>query len=364
MNLEKNTPRSLDYYMPAEWVKHDATWLAWPKNPLTFPEQVLEGVEGIYAQMIAALSKGEKVKLLVDDKETEDRAARVLERSDAEMENVHFQHVRTADVWIRDYGPTFLLNQKRSWKGAVKWKFNAWGGKYDDLLYDDRAGEEVVQMARVKIFRPGIVMEGGSFDVNGRGVVMTTEQCLLNPNRNPHLSREEIETYLEQYLGISSVLWLRSGIDGDDTDGHVDDFARFVGPDTVVCAHSTSGGGHNPTVLQANLDILTDHRDEYGRPLKVLKLPMPEPIPLPEEERVLPASYANFYIGNDVVLVPMFDDPSDKEAVRTLEGCFPGRRVVPIVARDLVHGYGGFHCVTQQEPAVDKRLDDPRPSKN
>ncbi len=354
--MEKTTPRNLDYYMPPEWAKHDATWLSWPKNPLTFPGDVLEGVEDIYVQMIAALSTGEKVKLLVNDELMEERARRRLKGGDVNMENVLFLRIPSADVWIRDYGPTFLLNQKRPWKAGVKWRFNAWGGKYDDLIYDDRTGEDIVLSARVKVFRPGIVMEGGSIDVNGRGVVLTTEQCLLNPNRNPHLSREDIEAYLEQYLNINQVVWLRSGIEGDDTDGHVDDFARFVGPETVVCAHSESGGGHNPQVLKANLDILTGYRDQYGRPLEVLTLPMPEPILLPEEERVLPASYANFYIGNDVVLVPVFDDPSDRDAIRQLERCFPGRRTVPILARDLVYGYGGFHCATQQEPAVDHKL--------
>jgi agmatine deiminase len=226
-------------------------------------------------------------------------------------------------------------------------------------MYDDITGEEVVLEARVKIFRPGIVLEGGSIEVNGRGVVLTTEHCLLNKNRNPLLSRADIESYLEQYLNVSSVVWLISGIEGDDTDGHVDDFARFVGPETVVCAFSDRGGGHDPEVLSTNLKILTDYRDSYGRPLKVITLPMPEPIPLPEEDRVLPASYANFYIGNEVVLVPVFDDPNDAEAVRVLSECFPDRHVVPIYARDLVYGYGGFHCVTQQEPAVEKKVAPP-----
>jgi len=353
--MEKTTPRSLDYYMPAEWAKHDATWLSWPKNPLTFPDGVLDGVEKVYLQMVSALSRGEKVKILVNDAEAERRVRKMVEGTDAVTDNVVLLRIRSADVWIRDYGPTFLLNEKKAWKAAVKWRFNAWGGKYDDLMYDDRAGEDVVQESRVKVFRPGIVMEGGSIDVNGRGAVLTTEQCLLNRNRNPHLSREDIEAYLEQYLNISSVVWLKSGIEGDDTDGHVDDFARFVSADTVLCAHSETGGGHNPAVLQTNLDILNAYRDRFGRPLKVLKLPMPEPIPLPEEERVLPASYANFYIGNEVVLVPVFDDDADQEAVGTVRDCFPGRRTVPIYAKDLVYGYGGFHCVTQQEPMILKK---------
>jgi agmatine deiminase len=312
---------------------------------------VLAGVERVYVQMIAALSSGERVKVLVNDEPAEEHARRMLEGSGAVLENVEFLPIISSDVWIRDYGPTFLINTDRPWKAAIKWNFNAWGGKYDDIMYDDIAGEDVVQSARVKTFRPGIVLEGGSIDVNGRGVVLTTEQCLLNPNRNPHLTREDIESYLEQYLNISRVVWLVSGIEGDDTDGHVDDFARFVGPETVVCAFSKEGGGHNPEVLATNLRILEGYRDNYGRPLKVLKLPMPAPIPLPEEDRVLPASYANFYIGNEVVLVPVFDDPSDAEALRVLTECFPQRKIVPILARDLVYGYGGFHCVTQQEPA-------------
>ncbi len=350
--MEKTTPRSLGYYMPAEWAKHDATWLSWPKNPLTFPDGVLDGVEKVYLQMIAALSRGEMVKVLVDDQETGDRVRKLLQGTDAVVENVILPQIKSSDVWVRDYGPTFLLNEKKPWKAAVKWRFNAWGGKYDDLMYDDIAGEEVVQNSKVKVFRPGIVMEGGSIDVNGRGVVLTTEQCLLNKNRNPQLTRDDLEAYLEQYLNITSVVWLKSGIEGDDTDGHVDDFARFVNADTVVCAHSETGGGHNPQVLQTNLDILTAYRDQIGRGLNVLKLPMPEPIPLPEEERVLPASYANFYIGNEAVLVPVFDDPSDQKAVQMLKDCFRDRRIVPIYAKDLVYGYGGFHCVTQQEPAI------------
>jgi agmatine deiminase len=354
MSMEKTTPRSLGYYMPPEWARHDATWLSWPKNPLTFPDGVREEVEKVFVLMIEALSKGEKVKLLVDDVASEALVRVKLESSSALMENVEFHHIVTADVWIRDYGPTFLLNQAKPWKAGVKWRFNAWGNKYDDLMYDDVAGEEVVLEARVKIFRPGIVLEGGSIDVNGRGTVLTTEQCLLNKNRNPLLDRAGVESYLEQYLNISSVVWLTSGIEGDDTDGHVDDFARFVGPEKVLCAHS-SREDQDAEVLSTNRRILTEHRDPYGRGLDVIDLPMPEPIPLPEEDRTLPASYANFYIGNEVVLVPVFDDPSDQEALRTIRECFPGRRTVPIYARDLVYGYGGFHCVTQQEPAIERK---------
>jgi agmatine deiminase len=256
---------------------------------------------------------------------------------------------------VRDYGPTFVLSLDRGRKAAVKWNFNAWGGKYDDLLYDNTTGEDILHKAGVRSFRPNIVMEGGSIDVNGVGTVLTTEQCLLNKNRNPLLGREEIEGYLEDYLNVSKVIWLKSGIDGDDTDGHVDDFARFVSEGTVLCAHSEGGKGTDHQVLEANLRILEGSSDQDGTPLEVLRLPMPRPIELPEEGRHLPASYANFYIGNKVVLLPVFHDENDEEARQLLVGLFPGREVVPIYARDLVYGYGGLHCVTQQEPTTEDR---------
>lgn len=341
--MTDETPKSCSYHMPAEWEEHEATWLSWPKNPLTFPEEIIESVEEIYAQMVTALSSGETVKIIVNDQETEDRVKALLNSRGAFMDNVKIFQIVSSDVWIRDYGPTFILN-KDGKKAAVKWDFNAWGAKYDDLMYDNIAGEDVVNTAGVKIFRPGIVLEGGSIDVNGCGTVITTEQCLLNPNRNPHLRREDIEKYLEDYLGVSKVIWLKSGIDGDDTDGHVDDFARFVNDHTVLCSYSDHDSPDNE-VLKINYDILKSDGS-----FDIVKLPMPNPIPLDEEERNLPASYANFYIGNDAVIVPSFDDPSDSVAAEIIGTYFPGRKVISIPAKNLVYGYGGFHCVTQQEP--------------
>jgi agmatine deiminase len=335
--------------MPAEWHRHEATWLSWPKNPLTFPVEVIGRVEAVFAQMIAALSQGEIVKVLVEDEGMERRMLFLTEEAGANVRNVRPMRIHSADVWIRDYGPTFLLDRSGR-KGAVKWKFNAWGGKYDDLLYDDQAGEDVVHTTEVRIFRPGIVMEGGSIDVNGRGTLLTTEQCLLNQNRNPDLSREQIEGYLADYLGIDQVIWLLSGIEGDDTDGHVDDFARFVDESTVYCAHSQSKATENHAVLNRNLQILGASQDQDGRPLKVERLPMPRPLFLEEESRWLPASYANFYIGNSVVLLPVFKDRNDQKAMEMMRRAFPDREIVPIFAADLVYGYGGIHCVTQQEP--------------
>ena len=346
MTLQEGTPRSKGYRMPAEWAKHDATWLSWPKNPLTFPEDVIEEVEGVFAQMAAALSAGETVKVLVDDQALEERAYSRVAKAGADMSRVRFLRIRSADVWIRDYGPTFLLHRDDDRKAAVKWDFNAWGAKYDDLLYDDVTGQQVVESADVPYFRPGIVMEGGSIDVNGDGLVLTTEQCLLNKNRNPRLDRGQIEEYLKEYIAAPEVIWLASGIEGDDTDGHIDDFARFASLSSVLCAFSDKG--ENAPVLERNWSLLEKARDRFG--LELQRLPMPEPPYLQEEDRNLPASYANFYIGNKVVLLPVFEDPMDKVAVDIMASHFPGREIVPIVARELVYGYGGIHCATQQEP--------------
>ncbi|MDD1770183.1 MAG: agmatine deiminase family protein [Methanomassiliicoccales archaeon] len=348
--MEAETPWSLGYRMPAEWERHEATWLSWPKNPLTFPNGVVSKVEDLYCMMVEALSGGEMVKVLVEDDAMAKRVEGRLRDSGSAMKNVSLLKIRSADVWIRDYGPTFLVHHREK-KTAVKWRFNAWGGKYDDLMADDTTGDEVIRASGARAFRPGIVMEGGSIDVNGVGSVLTTEQCLLNKNRNPELSREQIERYLEQYIGTPNVIWLGSGIEGDDTDGHVDDFARFISRDTVVCSFSESTGTENRGVLERNLELLERAKDQDGRPLNVVKLPMPRPLRLEEEDRWLPASYANFYIGNHVVLLPVFKDPNDEKAVGALSRMFPGRKVVPIYAADLVYGYGGIHCVTQQEPA-------------
>jgi agmatine deiminase len=355
--MKKETPRSANYRMPAEWAKHEATWLSWPKNPLTFPESTLPAVEGIFAKMIASLSQGEVVKVLVEDESMADRAMGLIAQQGGDKGKVKLMQIKSADVWIRDYGPTFVLNRKTGVKAAIKWTFNAWGGKYDDLLLDNVTGEEIVQATKVRTFRPGIVLEGGSIDVNGAGSVLTTEQCLLHPNRNPHLTKAEIEGYLRDYLNVDRIIWLRSGIEGDDTDGHIDDFARFVSETEVLCAHSRDKSRANTEVLKRNLAILREATDQDGHQLVVRQLPMPKPLFLEEEERWLPASYANFYIGNECVLLPVFKDSNDAKAVQMLENAFPDREIVPIDAIELVYGYGGIHCVTQQEPSAGE--DDP-----
>jgi agmatine deiminase len=349
-NLE--TPKAAGFRMPAEWAKHEATWLSWPKNPLTFPANILGAVEEIYCRMVRALSRGEIVRILVDDEAARVRVARMLEKQGAVMDRVRLLSIPSADVWIRDYGPTFLLHPDSGERAAVKWRFNAWGGKYDDILPDDATGDAVVATLSDRVFRPGIVLEGGSIDVNGLGTVLTTEQCLLNPNRNPALCRERIEEIVHAHIGTERMIWLKSGIDGDDTDGHVDDFARFVGSGRVLCASSASGKGGNASVLRENFDILRSARDQSGNRLEVIPLPLPEPLWLEEEKRWLPASYANFYLGNAAVLLPVFGDPMDREAIAILRSCFPDREVEAIPAVELVYGYGGIHCITQQEPAA------------
>ena len=338
--------------MPAEWAGHDATWLSWPKNPLTFPENMIEAVEEIYCRMVCALSQGEIVKILVNDKATERRIASKLEKSGSVMSKVEILRIPSSDVWIRDYGPTFLLHPDSGKRAAVKWHFNAWGAKYDDILCDDATGDAVAATLEDPIFRPDIVLEGGSIDVNGLGTVLTTEQCLLNPNRNPKLSRQQIEEIVNQHLGTRRMIWLKSGIDGDDTDGHVDDFARFVSTSRVLCAWATSDKGGNAAVLRENFEILKSAGDQSGNGLEVIPLPLPDPLWIEEEKRWLPASYANFYIGNAAVLLPVFGDPMDKEAIAILRSSFPDREIVPINAVALVYGYGGIHCITQQEPSA------------
>ena len=332
------------YLMPAEWERHDATWLAWPKDPLTFPPEILETVEEIYAEMVGALANGEKVNVLVDDERARRRASDII----GDSANIVYHKVKTADVWIRDYGPIFV----RSGEGltATKWRFNAWGDKYDELKPDDAAGLSVAEAAGYPIVSPGVVLEGGSIDTNGRGTCLTTEQCLLNKNRNPGLSKGEIEMRLQRYLGFDNVVWLKEGITGDDTDGHVDDIARFVGPDTVICMTEGDPNDSNYHALRKNLELLEGSSDERGNGLNVVTIDMPKK-KVGGAER-LPASYANFYIGNDVVLVPIFDDVNDGAALSKLSGAFPGRKVIGLNCESLVYGFGGIHCVTQQQPSI------------
>jgi agmatine deiminase len=301
-------------------------------------------VEEAYVKMVRALARGERVNILVDDEVMSRRVSSVV----GDLSGVSYHKIRTADVWIRDYGPIFV--RRAGGLTAVKWRFNAWGGKYDELLADDGVGLEVARAAGSPIVEPGLVLEGGSIDTNGRGVCLTTEQCLLNPNRNPGLTKDEIEGALSRYLGFSRFIWLGEGVVGDDTDGHVDDIARFVDSNTVVCMIEDNMEDDNHAALTGNIQRLMQATDENGERLRVLPIAMPKKR-IGGDER-LPASYANFYVGNAAVLVPAFDDDNDKAALDTLGNAFPGREVVGINCEALVYGFGGLHCVTQQQPTA------------
>jgi agmatine deiminase len=344
------TPAIRGYHMPAEWSRHTATWLSWPKDPETWPDRVPQ-VEDVFLQMMAALTPHETVNLLVDD-ETVEQAVR-KRCTFAGAHNIRFHQITTIDSWMRDYGPNFIIKDDGG-LAFNDWLFNAWGNKYEDLKHDDIVPRQLEKILKVPRFEPGIVMEGGSIEVNGAGCVLTTEQCLLNPNRNPQLNRAEIEQYLKDYLGVGKVLWLGEGIVGDDTDGHIDDIARFVRPNVILCAAEDDPTDVNYKVLRDNLQRLRHMTDARGRSFEIVTLPMPGVVggTSTDSRNIdrLPASYANFYIANDVVLAPIFGHSNDTRALDILQRLFPDRHVIGINCEPLVWGMGTIHCVTQQQP--------------
>jgi len=348
--LSRNCPANLGYFMPPEWVSHASTWLSWPTNEITWPGERLERVRDSYVEMIRHLSRGERVDLLVDDEKFQDQVRRRLNTAGARVDSVEIHVIPTVDGWIRDYGPNFLVNPSSPDEPVAynNWRFNAWGGKYQDLARDDGVPDELADRLGLPAFRPGLVLEGGSIEVNGAGLCLTTRQCLLNPNRNPELSQEQIEQALRNYLGVERIIWLEEGVIGDDTDGHIDDIARFINRETVVCAVESDPGDPNYAILQENLKTLRRLSEGEGL-FRVVELPMPEP--LEAEWGRLPASYANFYIANGLVLVPVFGQERDQGALAVLSGLFPDREVVGIAAGDMVYGLGALHCLTQQQPA-------------
>jgi agmatine deiminase len=366
------TPSALGYRMPAEWEPHAATWIAWPHNRSDWPGK-FETVPWIYAEIIRHLARVERVNILVDDEAAEMKARSVLVRSMVIPErcavpgkaagNVRFHQIPTNRVWTRDYGPIFVTHDARGAGvpavAATAWRFNAWA-KYNDWKLDAPAGVEIAHLCNVPAWQPEvrvdgelhrIVLEGGSIDVNGRGTLITTEECLLSEvqQRNRGLSREHLEEIFSDYLGIEKVIWLERGIAGDDTHGHVDDITRFVAPRTVVTAYEPDPSDPNHEPLRENFRWLKKSTDQSGKPLQVIKLPMPQPVYF--EGQRLPASYANFYIANQLVLVPVFGDARDREALNVLAGVFPGREVVGVYCRDFIWGLGALHCMTQQQPA-------------
>lgn len=347
----KKTPKELGYRMPAEWEKQDAVWISWPHNRETWPEGISE-VEESYVQFVKALHASEKVNILVNDETFKLDAIDKLSKFKVNISQIVFHKIKNVDAWIRDYGPTFVINEKAKQKIAmVKWVFNAWGNKYQDLKEDEGIQYEINKFLKVPIFEPGIVLEGGSIEVNGCGTALTTEQCLLNKNRNPNLSKESIERCLKDCLNVSKVIWLKEGIIGDDTDGHIDDIARFVNKNTIVCAYEEDKSDENYNILNENYNLLKSMSDQDGKKLNIIKLPMPGIVK--NKETRLPASYTNFYIGNGVVAVPIFGHKNDKNAIEIIQKLFPGRKVVGINCTRMVYGLGTLHCCSQQQPSTE-----------
>ena len=345
--------------MPAEWEPHAATWIAWPHNPEDWPGK-FQPIPWVYAEIVRHLSAVEVVHILVNDAVAEKRATSILRRHGADLSRIRFHRWRTDRVWLRDSGPIFLKNTQGT-IALTNWRFNAWA-KYPNWHHDDRIPAHIAKLYKtMPSFEPSIngkhlVLEGGSIDVNGEGLLLTTEECLLSEvqQRNPGVSEQQLEQAFHHFLGIEQTLWLNRGCAGDDTHGHVDDIARFVAPNTILAAVEPNRADENHLPLAENLDRLRSlkirsARNLHGKPLTIKTLPMPAPVVFDGQR--LPASYANFYIANSLVLVPTFNDPNDRIALNTLAECFPGRTVTGIHCTDLIWGLGALHCMTQQEPA-------------
>jgi len=352
------TPRELGFHFPAEFEKQTALWLSWPHKEASWPGK-LHTIYNPYAEFILQVASHQKVNINVADDQMKQFAIAAIQNSayaqtvnlSQLMQNVTFYFHPTNDAWCRDHGPAFLVNREAGKKVIVDWGYNAWGDKYPPYDLDDNIPTRIGEKLNLPVFYPNIVMEGGSVEFNGKGTLMTTTACLLNENRNPHLNQNQIEKYLSDYYGTDHILWLGDGIIGDDTDGHIDDITRFVNHDTVVTVVEENKNDENYEILQENLSLLKKMRLENGKQLNIVELPMPKAIVY--EDQRLPASYANFYISNEKVIVPIFrDDKNDQKALEVIESCFPDRKVVGINSVDLIWGLGSFHCLSQQEPAL------------
>ena len=347
---DEPTPASCGFSMPAEWELHEATWLTWPHNPETWIGPSMEEVEAVYVQMISALVPGESVHLIVKDETQQQKAANLLKQNKADLDKVRFFVLPTNDSWVRDYGPNFLTRETDSGGTEIAanlWHFDSWGKKYNYDL-DSKVSETLTSRLKVRTFKPGIVLEGGSIEVNGQGTVLTTRQCLLSPNRNETPTIEMMERYLRDFLGVQTVVWLDGEITGDDTDGHIDNIARFTDSKNVVAVYEENTRDPNHACLKKNLEALKSARDQNGNGFNVTLLPTPGRVAY--DDSPLPASYANFYIGNQAILLPVFGDPNDAAARDILASLFTDREIVPVDGKVLVSGLGGPHCLTQQQP--------------
>jgi agmatine deiminase len=341
-------PAALGYRMPAEWEPHIATWLSWPRREgISFPDSFDRVMPALRA-MVGVMIESEQVYINVCNDAHEAEARQVLRG--LPMERISFHVIPTNEPWCRDHGPIFLARDLDPKLAIVDWDYNAWGNKYPPFDLDEIVPTRVAHILKLPVFYPRMILEGGSIDVNGAGALLTTESCLLNKNRNPNLSRTEIEQRLRDYLGVGEILWLGGGIAGDDTDGHIDDLARFVSEHTVVTVVEENRADENYKPLQENLARLRQMKINNHKMIDIITLPMPRKIV--REGLRLPASYANFYIANSCVLVPTFADPADEPALSILRNLFPDRRVIGIDCRELIWGLGTFHCLTQQQPAL------------
>jgi len=353
------TPREQGYRMPAEWDRHEATWLAWPHNPEDWPGK-FQPVPWLYAEIVRLLAAYERVHLIVQDRKEEGRAKGILRRAGADLGQVTFHLWPTDRVWTRDSGPIFVRNPEGR-VAVTNWKFNAWA-KYNDWHLDDQLSARIAAERSLPEWKPSIrlsdgsdhrlVLEGGSIDTNGEGILLATEECLLSEvqQRNPDVSREQLERALRDFLGINQVIWLDRGVAGDDTHGHIDDISRFVSPSTIITAVEPNASDPNHEPLSENLRRLEAARTPEGKQFTIVELPLPRPVVFRGQR--LPASYANFYVANGLVLVPTFHDPNDRIALTILAEVFPGREVIGIHSVDLIWGLGALHCMTLQQPAA------------
>lgn len=343
----------VNYRMPAEWEPHSAVWLSWPHDEISFPGRVKKVQEDV-AKIISAIHQSEQVELFVLDAEMQRMVSNKLAEINVDLSKVTFRIANYMDGWMRDCGPIFVKNQSGG-LSLIKWIFNQWGGKFPDLLPDDALPYKMKQWLDLEMQQPELVLEGGAIDVNGQGLCLTTEQCVLNENRNLGKTKQDVEKFLADYLGIQKTIWLWKGLVNDHTDGHIDEIARFVGPNKIVCGYEEDEKDENYAILKNNYETLTAATDLEGKPLEIIKLPMPhvnfaDVAPGTEKGAKAPVSYTNFYIGNKVVLAAVFNDPNDQKALEILQNCFPDRKVVPIDCLDIMYGGGAIHCMTQQQP--------------
>jgi agmatine deiminase len=345
-----NTPQQAGYYFPAEFAPHEATWLSWPHKEASWPGKI-DSIYAPYSEFVFYLANSEKVRINVLDEAMQQFAMQHLQKAHVDLANVEFFMHPTNDAWCRDHGPAFLINPAAPQKKVVvDWGYNAWGNKYPPYDLDDVIPTSIANHFNLSVYHPGIVMEGGSVEFNGAGTLLTSTACLLNPNRNPQLSQQQIEAFLCAYYGVHQILWVDEGIIGDDTDGHIDDTVRFVNAHTVLSVVEENTKDENYALLQHNLKQLSQMRLSNGRSMDIIELPMPDPV-IYEDQR-LPASYANFYIANKYVIVPTFRCSKDDRALQIISNCFPERKVVGIDSTDIIWGLGSFHCLSQQEPLV------------